>query len=282
MTGRSVPAGLEIDAESTANTIEKFIQREVSENGFERVVLGLSGGADSAVVAALCTRALGPDCVHAYMMPYKSSSGASRSDAEEVARSLGILPEVAEITPVADAYFEGRDLSRLRKGNVFARVRMLTIFDMAAARNALVAGTSNKTETFLGYSTWYGDSACSFQPIADLYKTQLWQLASWLRLPDCVISKAPSADLWPGQTDEEELGIEYVVADRILHALLDRAIRPADIIAQGEDAETVIKIINIIRKTQYKRQLPNMACVGSATAGLDALLASDFNTDTLL
>lgn len=282
MTQRSVPEGLQIDPEAIAGKLEEFIRREVSENGFERVVLGLSGGADSAVVAALCSRALGPDHVHVYLMPYKASSELSRRDAETVAASLGLKTDLVDITAVADAYFEDQNLDRLRKGNVLARVRMLTIFDMAARSGALVAGTSNKTETFLGYSTWYGDSACSFQPIADLYKTQVWQLATWLKLPECVISKAPSADLWPGQTDEDELGIEYVVADQILHALLDSDIRPAKLIEQGADFDTVNKIVGIIRNTQYKRQMPRVATVGRGTPGLNSLLFRDTGSDALL
>lgn len=279
MKPRPVPEGLEIDPESTAGIIEDFIQKEVTGNRFDRVVLGLSGGADSAVVAALCCRALGPRYVQAFLMPYKTSSDSSLRDAKTVAESLGLKPEVIDITPVADAYFEGHDLNRLRKGNVLARVRMLTIFDMAARTLALVAGTSNKTETFLGYCTWYGDVACSFQPVADLYKTQLWQLARWLKLPECVISKAPSADLWPGQTDEDELGLEYVVADQILHGLLDLQIRPADLIAQGAHGDTVERIVRMIRKTQYKRQMPRVARIGSGTPGLESLLSRDLSPD---
>jgi NAD+ synthase len=274
MTVRAIPERLRIDCESTVAQLERFITREVHENGFVRVVLGLSGGVDSGVVAALCSRALGPTQVKAYVLPYRSSSAASTSDAARMARQLKLRTQAVDITPMADAYFRGRRLDRIRKGNVLARLRMTVLFDMAKKHEALVAGTSNKTETFLGYSTWYGDSACSFQPIGDLYKSQVWQLAEWLRLPEAVIKKVPSADLWPGQTDEGELGIEYAEADHILHALLDRGLQPGELAGEGFDRATVEWVVRTVRATQYKRQMPNVARLSPRSGGAerDALL----------
>ena len=199
MTPRALPDELGIDCKATAALIGHFIAHEVQSNGFKKVVIGLSGGVDSAVVAALAAGSLGPANVHAYMLPYRSSTKESRQDALAVARACGIKTETIDISKMADAYIGKARLDKVRKGNILARLRMIVLFDQAKHRKALVAGTSNKTETFLGYSTWYGDSACSFQPIGDLYKSQIWQLAAWLNLPRPVIDKAPTADLWPGQ-----------------------------------------------------------------------------------
>jgi NAD+ synthase len=259
MSARVIPPELEIDPEAVAKALETFVRQQVHDQGFERVVLGLSGGVDSAVVAALCARALGPRNVSVLLLPYKASARASREDAMAVADGLDLKPENVDITPMADAYFDGRDLDALRKGNVLARLRMVVIFDTAKKLGALVAGTGNKTETWLGYSTWYGDSACSFLPIGDLYKTQVWQLAAWLNLPVRVITKDPSADLWPGQTDEGELGIRYAEADRILHALLYRGKSPANVIAEGFSRERVETVVKQIKATQFKRDLPPVA-----------------------
>ena len=259
MSARVIPPELEIDPEAVAESLELFVRQQVHDQGFTRVVLGLSGGVDSAVVAALCTRALGPRNVSALLLPYKTSADASREDALAVADGLDLTTENMDITSLADAYFEGRGLDALRKGNVLARLRMVVIFDTAKKLGALVAGTGNKTETWLGYSTWYGDSACSFLPIGDLYKTQVWQLAVWLNLPVSVITKDPSADLWPGQTDEGELGIRYAEADRILHALLDRGLSPADVVADGFLRERVETVVKQIKATQFKRELPPVA-----------------------
>ena len=282
MSTRPVPPELQINADATARVLEHFIAQEVAKNGFGRVVLGLSGGVDSAVVAALCARALGTKNVGAFLLPYKSSASASARDAHSVARHLGLRPVEVDITPMAEAYFKGARFDKVRKGNILARLRMIVLFDMAKKYHALVAGTSNKTESFLGYSTWYGDSACSFQVIADLYKTQVWQLAHWLGLPEAVIRKTPSADLWPGQTDEGELGIKYLDADRILYALLDRGMRPSELVAEGYPKAHVVKVIRTIRTTQFKRQMPTVAKLSSRSIGTDFLMSRDFDPDAPL
>jgi NAD+ synthase len=266
---RVIPTPLRIDCEATAALIERFIKREVQESGLAKVVLGLSGGVDSGVVAALCARALGRASVKPFLLPYKSSSRAHTRDAVTIARQLGLRAQTVDITPMAKAYLDGRRLDRIRKGNILARLRMMILFDMAKKHKALVAGTSNKTETYLGYSTWYGDSACSFQPIGDLYKSQVWQLAEWLDLPESVIRKVPSADLWPGQTDEGELGIEYAQADRILHALIDRGLQPAAVVQEGLDRASVDRVVRAFKSTEYKRRLPNVAPLSARSRVFD-------------
>ena len=259
MSLRTVSELLRIDCAHTVTRIVTFVKDTVTESGLQNVVLGLSGGVDSALVAALCTQAVGPSRVFPFLLPYKRSADASRTDALAVAGQLKIQAETIDITPVADAYAGPRHLDDVRKGNVLARVRMLILFDQAKERGALVAGTGNKTETYLGYSTWYGDSACSFLPIADLYKSQVWQLAEFLKLPAGVITKAPTADLWPGQTDEEELGVEYAEVDAILHALLDRGDTAGVLADLGIDAARVKHVVDTMRRTAYKRSLPPVA-----------------------
>jgi NAD+ synthase len=275
MSARVIPPELRVDPEATVKSLETFVREQVHGQGFERVVLGLSGGVDSAVVAAICTRALGPEKVTALLLPYKASADASRQDALAVADRLDLKTEEVVITPLADAYFAGRELDAIRKGNVLARLRMIVLFDTAKKLCALVAGTGNKTETWLGYSTWYGDSACSFLAIGDLYKSQVWQLAEWLKLPDAVIAKDPSADLWPGQTDEGELGIRYVEADRILHALLDRGLRPAELVSEGFPRERVGFVVEKIKATQFKRELPPVARISAEIPNPFLAFASD-------
>jgi NAD+ synthase len=280
MSTRACPPELTIDSRATGTFISRFIAHEVRRSGFEKVVLGLSGGVDSALVAALAAHALGPENVHAYMLPYRASSKDSRADAKAVAQLCGIRTETVDITKMADSYIGRARMDRIRKGNVLARLRMVVLFDQAKARRALVAGTSNKTEMFLGYSTWYGDSAASFQPIGDLYKSQVWQLAAWLRLPKRVIEKDPTADLWPGQTDEEEIGMRYVDVDRMLFYLLDRATRPSELVRNGYSRERVEALVRTIRATQFKRQMPSVAKLSTRTIGTDFLLSRDFDPDS--
>lgn len=268
MTPRVLPDDLYIHCRLTSHLITKFIAREVRRNGFTKVVLGLSGGVDSSVVAALATHTLGKANVHAYLLPYHTSTPDSRRDALAVARMFGLKTETIDISRMADAYFGRKRMDKVRKGNILARLRMIVLFDQAKKHEALVAGTSNKTETYLGYSTWYGDSAASFQPIGDLYKSQVWQLAEWLSIPRRVIDKAPTADLWPGQTDEGELGMAYVKVDRILFHLLDLAVPPAQLIKQGFSRVQVERVVKRIRATQYKRQMPAVASLSNRVAGL--------------
>src|SRR3712207_6227925 len=194
----------------------KFIQEEVWKSGFKKVILGLSGGIDSALVAYLAVKALGKENVITIKMPYKTSSQESIDHANLVLADLGLEERTVEITPMVDAYFSNQvEASSLRRGNYMARTRMAVLFDHSAVENALVIGTSNKTEILLGYGTLFGDMACALNPIGDIYKKDVWALSRYMGVPQAIIDKQPSADLWEGQTDEEELGLSYKMADEI-------------------------------------------------------------------
>lgn len=282
MTVREISAELAIDPQATVAHIEDFIRSTLELSGHQKVVIGLSGGVDSALSAILCARALGPENVRAFLMPFESSARDSHRDATAVAESAGLKTETIEITPMAIPYITAQQPGRLRVGNVLARLRMIVLFDMAKKYDSLVAGTSNKTETYFGYCTWYGDAACSFQPIADLYKSQVWQVAEWLELPQAVLEKAPSADLWPGQTDEGEMGVTYAEADLLLAALLDRGLHPAALVKEGFSQELIRKVVNTIRTTQYKRQMPPVAYLPGHHVDIDYLLDPEYDVEAEL
>jgi NAD+ synthase len=253
---------LTIDCEAVAEQLESFIRDELDWAGFDRLVVGLSGGIDSAVSTTLAVRALGPDRVNALILPYSSSSPANVRDAESLAHRLGIMAVTQDITPMVDAYFAGHpEADQIRRGNMMARQRMAVLYDHSQALGALVLGTGNKTEAMLGYTTMYGDNACAFNPIADLWKGQVRQLAAWIDVPQAIILKAPSADLWAGQTDEEEMGLTYELADRILHCLCTLGLRPQELSAPryGLPAETVERVVALIRTNRFKRSLPAAA-----------------------
>jgi NAD+ synthase len=254
-----------------------FLAHEVRKVGVGRAVLGLSGGVDSAVSAAVAVRALGPDNVLGVMMPYQSSSPESLADAREVAASLGIETIVVDITSQIDAYFAASpDASRLRRGNKMARERMTVLYDQSAARQALVIGTTNKTELLLGYGTLYGDMASALNPIGDLYKTQVWGLARHLGLPAAVIEKAPTADLWSGQTDETELGFSYHEVDRLLYRLVDERCSVGELQDMGFDAAFVERISRMVRSSQFKRRLPIIAKISSRSVDTDFRYSRDW------
>ncbi len=247
-----------------------FLAREVTKVGLGRAVLGLSGGVDSAVSAALAARALGPENVLGVMMPYSASSAESLSDAEAVAANTGIETVVVEISEQIDAYFSGAtEASKLRRGNKMARERMTILYDLSAERSALVVGTSNKTELLLGYGTLHGDMASAVNPIGDLYKTQVWGLARHLELPPSVVDKAPSADLWAGQTDEQELGFGYLDADRLLYWLIDERCAHAELGRMGFESTFVERLSALVRGSQFKRRLPVIGKVSSRTVDSD-------------
>jgi len=202
-----------------------FLQKVVADTGVQQIVLGLSGGIDSAVVAALIVGALGPHALHCFWLPYSTSGAEHFADAIELAKQLGVSLTTIPISPVVDPYFSSQSISDpLRRGNMMARTRMMVLFDQAKALQALVAGTSNKTETLLGYGTLFGDTAWSCNPIGQLYKTQVRSLATYLHIPESIRTKAPTADLWAGQTDEEELGASYALMDEFLFLRYDRNI----------------------------------------------------------
>ncbi len=268
-----LPAELAIDTGAARRIIGEFIRAQLSQAGFSKVLLGLSGGIDSALVAYLAAEAIGPENVLSVLMPYKTSSADSRRDAEEVVRRLGCASELVEISAVVDAYFEeGRgDAAPLRRGNFMARTRMMVLYDHSVTWGGLVIGTGNKTETLIGYSTLWGDSASAFNPVGDLYKSQVRQLSVAVGVPDAIITKAPSADLWPGQTDEAEVGFSYAELDRILYRLVDRRRSIDEVVADGFAPELVDRIDRMVAGSEFKRQVPPIAKIGPRTAGIDYL-----------
>lgn len=228
--GGASPAALEVDASLVTEILTGFVREEVRKVGFERGVVGLSGGINSAVTLALVCRGLDPENAIPVIMPYRASSPASERDARLVAAQLGATPLVVDISPQIDAYFASSpDADRNRRGNKMARERMSILYDISLARDALVVGTSNKTELLLGYGTIHGDMAHALNPLGDLYKTQVFALARHLGLPAAVIEKPPSADLWEGQSDEDELGFEYAAVDLLLHHMVDERRSPAEL-----------------------------------------------------
>jgi len=261
---------LQINPELVRGILVGFIQNEVRKVGFERVVVGLSGGVDSSLVATLAAQALGPKNVLGVIMPYKTSDPKSRSDALEVIRQLGIEHLEIDITPQIDAYFERfPDGDQRRRGNKMARERKSIEYDQSSAWRALVIGTSNKTELLLGYGTIYGDMVSAINPIGDLYKTQVWQLADALGVPTAIVQKAPSADLWAGQSDETELGFQYRMIDQLLYYLVERRYSLEELKRQGFDEAFITEIMRRIRENQYKRRLPVIAKLSSRTIDRD-------------
>ena len=274
---RPTQPSLEIDPELTAQWLEAFLRDEIVERrGTSRAVIGLSGGVDSALVAYLCARALGPDNVYAIRMPYRTSSPSSLEDAQRVIDALGIHADTIPITDAVDGYLEHAvDADARRKGNVMARTRMLVLFDQSARRHALPIGTGNKTERLLGYFTWHADDTPPVNPIGDLFKTQVWQLARWLGIPHEVVDKAPSADLEANQTDEGDLGITYAKADGILNMILlgysDDAIA-----ARGYTPAEVRLVRGRVDGTHWKRHLPTTALVSGTAINEFYLRPVDF------
>lgn len=244
-----------------------FLSQEVRKTGLKRVVVGLSGGLDSAVVAVLAHRAFGEDLL-CIKMPSHYSSQSSLDDADELCGRFSIRSESVSIEPMLRAY-ENSEMSPLRVGNLSARLRMATLFDISAREGALVLGTSNKSELMLGYGTLYGDLASALNPIGDLYKTEVFELARHLEVPDSIISKPPSADLWAGQSDETEIGYPYADLDRVLKLYVEERHTKEEIISEGEDPALVEMIIERIYKNQFKRRMPVIAKLTSRTVNHD-------------
>ncbi|MDD4224594.1 MAG: NAD+ synthase [Candidatus Cloacimonetes bacterium] len=247
-----------LDLQPEKIRIIAFIRDYLNGAGFAKVVLGLSGGVDSAVCAALAVEALGKENVIAALLPYKSSHPDSLADAADLARQLGIEQHVIEITPMADAYFNTYEpaADALRRGNWLARTRMCVLYDLSARHRALVLGTSNRSELLVGYFTQYGDSACAFEPIGHLYKTEVWELARLLGIPDKIINKTPTADLWSGQSDEADLGLSYPVLDDILYALTELDVNAGASENLDHPAELYQKVDRMITNSAFKRKLP--------------------------
>lgn len=264
------PAELAFDATTAAALLADFIRRETRKAGFRRAVLGLSGGVDSATAAALACRALGPGNVLCALLPHRGSSPESLRDARRVARLLKARSALVDITPMIDAYFRRqRNASRLRRGNKMARERMTILYDLSAREKAMVVGTSNKTELLLGYGTIFGDLASGINPLGDLYKTQVRMLALHLGIPEDIVLKVPTADLWAGQTDEKDIGYPYAGVDRLLVLLVDRRERPEDAVAAGFPRRMIERIMRLISSSQFKRRPPLIAKVSARTVGVD-------------
>ncbi len=274
---RSILPRLNINTELATRILTGFIRDSITKAGMSRAVVGLSGGIDSAVSAYLVARALGPENVLALRMPYRSSPADSLSDAEAAIEALGLAHQTISITPMADALIERfPEMSKLRRGNIMARMRMITLYDQSMAWGGLVLGTSNKTEFLLGYSTIYGDSGVALHPIADLYKYQVRQLARYLGLPKSIIEKPPSADLWLGQTDEDELGFTYDQADQVLFLLVDERYTVEEVAAEGFDHNFVVQIWERVKANHYKRTMPNIAKLSKRSIGHDFLYLRDY------
>ena len=277
-----LPSELAIDADVARRVMVGFVRNQLEQAGFSRGLLGLSGGIDSALVAFLVAQAVGPENLLCVLMPYRTSSSESVDHARLVVDQLGCASDLVDISPVVDGYFgrdgelgaggeTARDASPLRRGNLMARARMCVLYDRSASWGGLVVGTGNKTESLIGYSTIFGDSACAFNPIGDLYKSQVRQVASGMGVPDEIIRKAPSADLWPGQTDELEGGFTYPELDRMLFWMIDKRRTDDELVAMGFSQAAVDRVKRLVAISEFKRQVPPVAKLGPRTTGVDYL-----------
>jgi NAD+ synthase len=270
---------LSINTKLARQILTGFVKSEITRTGFTKAVIGLSGGIDSALSCYLAAEALGPENVLAIRMPYKASSQESLDHAQLVIDALGVPSLTIPITPMVQPYLdENPGISSFRAGNIMARQRMIVLYDHSADFNGLVVGTSNKTEILLGYSTLFGDSACAINPIGDLYKTQIRQLSRALDVPDVIVSKPPTADLWLGQTDESELGFTYADVDPLLYLLVDERYTPQECVDVGFEEGFVNKVVERIRRNQFKRILPPVAKLSHRTIGYDFLYLRDWGT----
>ncbi|TVR20317.1 MAG: NAD+ synthase [Anaerolineaceae bacterium] len=268
---------LDIHTGTAQRILSGFIKDQIEKVGMNGVVVGLSGGIDSALSAYLSADALGAENVLAVRMPYRTSSADSLTDADAVIEALGIRSVTVPISDMADALIaQFPDMNNLRRGNIMARCRMVVLYDQSAAHGLLPVGTSNKTEFLLGYSTIYGDSGVAMHPIADLYKYQVRQLSRAMGVPDPVIDKPPSADLWAGQTDEDELGFRYDDVDQVLFLLVDERYTVDEVIAEGFDAAFVRDVWRRVKANHYKRTMPNVAKISQRTIGHDFLYLRDW------
>jgi NAD+ synthase len=275
----AVNVNLNINTDLARKILTGFIHTEITRMGFSHAVIGLSGGIDSALSCYLAAEALGPQNVLAIRMPYKASSADSLEDAQNVIDATGVQSMTVEITDMVEPLFDRfPDMDNLRKGNIMARQRMIILYDQSSAFNGLVVGTGNKTEILLGYTTLYGDSANALNPIGDLYKTQVRQLSQALGVPEAIINKAPSADLWAGQTDEDELGFTYAEADQLLYLLVDQRYTPQECVEAGFREPFVRTVVERIRRNHFKRILPPIAKLGNRTIGYDFLYLRDWGT----
>lgn len=253
-----------LNLNTALTTIRRFITGKLLESGYSGYVVGLSGGLDSSVAAALAVAAVGQDKVLGLLMPYHTSLDTGTADAKALAGMLGIDLRLVDISPMIDAYFPDiTSIDCVRAGNKMARERMAVLFDTAHATGRLVLGTSNRTEVCLGYTTWFGDSAASIQPIADLYKTEVRQAAETLAIPESIVNRIPTAGLWPGQTDEAEIGVSYPVVDKLLMRMIDDGITSmAALEVEGFDTVDISRVMSLVNRNSFKRMMPAVAPLG--------------------
>jgi NAD+ synthase len=277
-----LPAELAIDTDVARRVMVGFIANQLRQAGFGRGLLGLSGGIDSALVAFLAAAAVGPENLLCVLMPYRTSSAESVEHARLVVDRLGCASDLVDISSIVDGYFgaDGKagaggpgalDASQLRRGNFMARARMSTLYDRSVTWGGLVVGTGNKTESLIGYTTLFGDSACAFNPIGDLYKSQVRQVAAAIGVPEAIIRKAPSADLWPGQTDEAEAGFSYPELDRLLFWMIDKRRTDGELVGMGFHSAAIERVKRLVAVSEFKRQVPPVAKLGPRTTGVDYL-----------
>jgi len=267
---------MKINSGFVEKLLTRFIKEELSKFGYAKGILGLSGGLDSAVCAYLAVRALGPKNVIVLIMPYEETFGWDVQDARDLAQGLGIKSLITNISPMVNAYFAKHPTeSRILKGNKMARERMSILYDFSEREKALILGTSNKTELLLGYGTIHGDMASAINPIGDLYKTQIRQLARHMKVPDKILKKKPTAGLWAGQTDEEELGLSYTKIDKILYQFVDLKKSKKEIISEKYPKKDVEKILGLIKDSEFKRHLPPIPKISMRTVGHDFLYPYD-------
>lgn len=274
-----VDINLSINTDLARDILTGFIKSEITRVGISRAIINLSGGLDSALSCALAVEAMGAENVIALRLPYRTSSPESLEHAQLVIDQYKIQSKTIEITDMVDSLIEREpNISNVRKGNIMARMRMIVLYDQSEEFKALPVGTSNKTEILLGYSTLFGDSASAINPIGDLYKTQVRELSRAMNIPAPIINKPPSADLWIGQTDEQELGFTYEEVDRLLYLLVDQRYSPQEAIEAGFDSKFVNGVVTRIRRYQFKRMLPPIAKVSNRTIGYDFLYLRDWGT----
>jgi NAD+ synthase len=266
-----------LNMEYVRTILVDFLRDEARVAGFSRAVIGLSGGIDSAVAASLAAQAYGSGNVLAVKMPYRTSSPESDADADVVAAALGLRTTTVHITPMVEPLFEAVEITdTLRRGNIMARARMIVLYDLSQRDNALVIGTSNKTEALLGYGTLFGDMACALNPLGDLYKTQVWQLAAALGIPEKIIAKKPTADLFEGQTDEADLGFSYADVDQLLYQMVDDRRSTDELRSMGFDPAFIAVIQRKIRINQFKRRPPLIAKISHRTINVDFRYVRDW------
>jgi NAD+ synthase len=269
---------LKVNTDLARKILVAFVKDAVTKVGFKKAVIGLSGGIDSALSAFLAVEALGSENVLGVRMPYRTSSEGSLLDAQKVIEQLGVPSLTIPISPMVEPLFEQfSDMNAMRKGNVMARQRMIILYDQSSAWGGLVIGTSNKTEALLGYTTLYGDSAAALQPIEDLYKTQVRQLSRAMNIPASILEKPPSADLWIGQTDEDELGYTYEEVDKVLYLLVEGRYSVDEAAAQGFDRKFVANVWRRVQRNHYKRTMPNVAKLSRRSIGHDFLYLRDWS-----